>query len=69
SMASPPRLGALTRALAPQLVAQVLVVAVLLAAPGLVHWADDAAPTSPAPTLSDREVEQLLEQSGGGRAP
>ena len=69
SMASPPRLGALTRALVPQLVAQVLVVAVLLAAPGLVHWADDAAPASPAPTLSDREVEQLLEQSAGGRAP
>ena len=69
SMASPPRLGALTRALVPQLVAQVLVVAVLLAAPALVHWADDAAPASPAPTLSDREVEQLLEQSAGGRAP
>ena len=69
SMASPPRLGALTRALVPQLVAQVLVVAVLLAAPALVHWADDAAPASPAPTLSDREVEQLLERSAGGRAP
>jgi len=67
SMAAPPRLGALARALVPQLVAQLLVVAVLLAAPRLVHWADDDAPTGSAPTLTDREVEQLLEQSSGGR--
>jgi len=66
-MAAPPRLGALARALVPQLVAQLLVVAVLLAAPRLVHWADDDAPTGSAPTLTDREVEQLLEQSSGGR--
>ena len=67
SMPEPPRLGALARALAPQLVAQLLVVAVLLAAPRLVHWADDDAPMGTAPTLTDREVEQLLEQSPGGR--
>jgi len=68
SLATPPPLRTLAFALAPQLVAQLVVVAVLLAAPALVHWADDDA-TSVPPTLSDREVERLLEQSPGGNEP
>jgi TRAP-type mannitol/chloroaromatic compound transport system permease large subunit len=60
--ATPPRLGALARALAPQLVAQALVVALLFASPQLVHWSDDA-PSGTTPTLSDRDVERLLDEA------
>jgi TRAP-type mannitol/chloroaromatic compound transport system permease large subunit len=60
--ATPPRLGALARALAPQLVAQALVVALLFASPQLVHWSDDA-PSQATPTLSDRDLERLLDEA------
>jgi hypothetical protein len=66
-MPTPPPLGALARALAPQLVAQALVVAVLFAWPQLVHWADDAKVGSAAPAMSDRDAERLIEDMGRSR--
>ena len=66
TMASPPALGALARALAPQLVAQALVVAGLFAWPELVHWADDAT-VEAAPAMSERDAERLIEEMRHGR--
>jgi TRAP-type mannitol/chloroaromatic compound transport system permease large subunit len=66
TMASPPALGALARALAPQLVAQALVVAGLFAWPELVHWADDAT-VEAAPARSERDAERLIEEMRHGR--
>ena len=56
----PPALPALARALAPHLAAQVLVLAILVAWPACVHWGDAAAPPS-APSLSEDEVERLMQ--------
>jgi len=62
TMAVAAPLGALARALAPQLVAQALVVALLLAWPRLVHWSDEPV-ASAAPPMSDSEVERLLDEA------
>ena len=66
TMAAPPALGALARALLPQLVAQALVVAALFAWPQIVHWGDDS-PAAAAPPMSDRDAERLIEQMSNGR--
>jgi len=66
-LADPPALAALARALAPQLAAQALVLAILVAWPGCVHWADGAAP--PTPTLSNDEVERLMQGVPRGSPP
>jgi TRAP-type mannitol/chloroaromatic compound transport system permease large subunit len=66
TMASPPPLGALARALVPQLVAQALVVAALFAWPQIVHWGDDA-PAQAAPAMSDRDAQRLIEEMSNGR--
>lgn len=55
----------LARALAPKLVAQALVVAVLFAWPELVHWADD--PKVEAAPVRARDAERLIEEMRHGR--
>jgi len=64
----PPTLAALARALAPQLVAQALVLAILVAWPACVHWGDDAA-TQAAPTLGEDEVERLMQATPRATPP
>jgi len=63
----PPPLAALARALAPQLAAQALVLAILVAWPGCVHWGD--APARPAPDLSVEEVERLMQATPRATPP
>lgn len=55
----PPALAALARSLAPQLAAQALVLAILMAWPACVHWGD--TPERTAPDLSVEEVERLMQ--------
>ena len=55
-------MAALARALAPQLVAQALLIAALLAWPGLTHWARErVGERRRAPALSNEEVERLMD--------
>ena len=57
-----PRLGALSRALAPQLLGQAALIAAVLAFPQITHWArpDEAVTASPA--VSGEEAERLMRQ-------
>jgi tripartite ATP-independent transporter DctM subunit len=64
----PPRARALVRALAPYLVAQCLLLALLLAWPRLVHLLEPAAAPA-APALSNDEVERLLQGMPAREAP
>ena len=66
--ATPVAPGVLAKALVPQLVAQALVVALLIAVPGIVHWADDA-PAAAAPTPSEADIERLMNEASRGREP
>jgi TRAP-type mannitol/chloroaromatic compound transport system permease large subunit len=64
TLAETVRLGALVRALAPFLLAQWLVVAVVLAAPGIVHLGEapgDRTRLAPSP-LSPQEVDERMRQ-------
>jgi TRAP-type mannitol/chloroaromatic compound transport system permease large subunit len=67
TLAEPPALGALARALAPQLVAQALIIAALVAWPGLVHWGDDAAVS--ARPVSNDEAERLMDEAFKAQPP
>jgi TRAP-type mannitol/chloroaromatic compound transport system permease large subunit len=58
ALAAPPALSDLARALAPHLVAQLVVIAALVAWPALVHWGDEPAGTTPA--ASEQEIERLM---------
>jgi len=60
---APPTLAQLSGALAPQLAAQALVLAMLIAWPACVHWADAPA-TAPKPALSNDEIERLMQGAG-----
>ena len=61
---APPPMAALARALAPQLVAQALLIAALLAWPGLTHWgANESGSAADPPALSDDAVERLMRES------
>lgn len=66
-LAIPPPLGALARALAPQLVAQVLVIACVAAWPALVHWHAGSGTAAEKPALSDQEAERLMDEAAGSR--
>ena len=52
----------------PQLAAQALVVALLIAAPQIVHWADDA-PSAAAPAASEADIERMMNAAPSGREP
>ncbi|HEX4234248.1 MAG TPA: TRAP transporter large permease subunit [Caldimonas sp.] len=62
TMARPPALAALARALLPQLVAQAVIVAALISWPQLVHWGD-AAPPSAAPAPSELDLERMFDEA------
>ncbi len=68
TLATPVPAGALARALVPQLAAQALVVALLIAAPQIVHWADDA-PSPAAPAASEADIERMMNAAPSGREP
>jgi TRAP-type mannitol/chloroaromatic compound transport system permease large subunit len=57
-----PPLRALARALAPQLAAQALLIAVLLAWPGLTRLGRDAPDTSVAPAVSAEQAERMMDE-------
>ena len=60
----PPPLAALARALAPQLIAQALLIAVLVAWPALTHWGANAdTGATGAPTMSNDEAEKVMEEA------
>jgi TRAP-type mannitol/chloroaromatic compound transport system permease large subunit len=59
----PPPLAALARALAPQLVAQALLIAVLVAWPGLTHWGANETAGGGAATLSNEQAEKLMDDA------
>ncbi len=59
----PPPLAALARALAPQLVAQALLIAVLVAWPALTHWGADEAAGNATPALSNEQAEKLMDDA------
>ncbi len=61
ALAAPPALPDLARALAPHLVAQLVVIAALVAWPALVHCGDEPAGTTPA--LSEQEIERLMNEA------
>jgi TRAP-type mannitol/chloroaromatic compound transport system permease large subunit len=64
--AAPP-LAALARALAPQLVAQALIIAIVLAWPASTHWGGaDASATRPA--ASDAEAERMMDEAFRNRS-
>jgi tripartite ATP-independent transporter DctM subunit len=62
-----PSASALVRALAPYLAVQALLLVLVLAVPWLAHALDAPAAAS-APTLSNDEVERLLQGAPGGRS-
>ena len=68
TLATPVAASALAKALLPQLVAQALVVALLVAAPRIVHWLDDS-PHAAAPAPSDADIERLMDEASRGREP
>jgi tripartite ATP-independent transporter DctM subunit len=57
-----PALGALARALLPNLLAQALIIGAIVAWPRLVHLSDDSAAASPAP-VSNEEAERLMDEA------
>jgi hypothetical protein len=59
----PPPLAALARALAPQLAAQALLIAALLAWPGLTHWGANWAGGGGLPALSNEQAEKLMDDA------
>ena len=59
----PPPVAALARALAPQLVAQALLIAALLAWPGLTHWGANEAANDSTPALSNEQAERLMDDA------
>jgi TRAP-type mannitol/chloroaromatic compound transport system permease large subunit len=58
-----PPLGALARALAPQLVAQVLLIAALLAWPALTHFGSNESQSALTPPVSDEQAERLMDEA------
>jgi TRAP-type mannitol/chloroaromatic compound transport system permease large subunit len=60
-LAAPPALASLARALAPNLAAQALVVAGLVAWPSLAHLGQ--APAKAAPALSEQDIERLMNEA------
>jgi TRAP-type mannitol/chloroaromatic compound transport system permease large subunit len=63
TMAHPPALVALARALLPQLVAQTIIVAVLIGWPRLVHFGDTAPAANTAPAPSELDIERMLDEA------
>ena len=61
--AEPVRLGALTRALAPQLAAQGLLIAALIAWPGLTHWGAEGPSAAAVPAASGAEADRLMDEA------
>ena len=59
----PPPLAALARALAPQLIAQALLIAVLLAWPALTHYGANESGDTGAPAMSNAEAEKVMEEA------
>lgn len=60
----PPPLAALAHALAPQLIAQALLIAVLVAWPALTHWGANESGGTGAPAMSNDESEKVMEEAG-----
>jgi len=58
-----PPLGALARALAPQLVAQALLIAALLAWPALTHFGSNEAQSALTPPVSNEQAERLMDEA------
>ena len=63
AMRDAPPVAALARALAPQLVAQAMLIAALLAWPGLTHLGRDGASAAPAAAVSDEQAERLMDDA------
>ena len=59
----PPPLAALARALAPQLVAQALLIAALVAWPALTHWGANKTGGTAAPTMSNEDAEKAMDEA------
>jgi TRAP-type mannitol/chloroaromatic compound transport system permease large subunit len=59
----PPPVAALARALAPQLVAQALLIAALLAWPGLTRLGRDSAQGAPAAAVSNEQAERMMDEA------
>ena len=71
SASRPPPLGPLVRALLPQLAAQALIIAAVLAWPALTHLGAASGATDSKPALSNEDAERLMDdasRSQGGRA-
>ena len=55
--------SALTRALAPQLVAQALLIAAQVAWPALTHWGSEGAAAAAVPAASGEDADRLMEEA------
>jgi hypothetical protein len=58
-----PPVAALARALAPQLVAQALLIAALLAWPGLTRIGRESAEVAPAAAVSNEQAERMMDEA------
>jgi len=63
SSRTPPPLASLARALAPQLVAQALLIAAVFAWPAVTHWGAESEAKALAPPLSNEQAERLMDDA------
>jgi TRAP-type mannitol/chloroaromatic compound transport system permease large subunit len=63
AMRDVPPLAALARALVPNLVAQALLIAALLAWPGITHWGREDNAAAPAGAVSNDAAERLMDEA------
>jgi TRAP-type mannitol/chloroaromatic compound transport system permease large subunit len=63
AMREAPPVAALARALAPQLIAQALLIAALLAWPGLTRLDRESSDAAPAAAVSDEQAERLMDEA------